>query len=165
MSWSANEVQALATKAARGGGAPAGQAATFGRASVCHLIGGGAPDDLTDALNALPDGPILDLPLALAVLLEQAANDKVKGHIPCQTPLLAQSYVKTMPFAHQTKMTGAGVDVVFQLDTPAPRGALKRLDVPQDLVTLMTTLAARTFVPESDASRLAGAGAGLTDND
>lgn len=48
-------------------------------------------------------------------------------------------------------------------------GPVKPLDAPQSVPLLplsrLETLAAKTYVPASDASRLAGAGAGLSDND
>ena len=165
MSWSANEVQALATKAARGAGAPAGQAAAFGRAAVCHLTGARAPDDLATALDALPEGPILAIPLALTALVEQATGDVVTGVLPSECPALAQSYVDALPYVQTARGTANGLEVSLQLTTPAPRAPLRRLNLPDTLAALMTELAARTFVPESEASRLAGAGAGLTDND
>lgn len=64
MSFSVNETQMLAQKAARGAGAHPAQAAHFGRAAVCHLAAGRDPGDLLAALDALPEGPIQTLPFA-----------------------------------------------------------------------------------------------------
>ncbi len=166
MTRSANEVMNLATKAARGAGAPPEQAAEFGRAVVCHLLAERDINDLTDALAALPAGPILTLPLGFARVLEQAKGESATGHVSCADTLaLAQSYADALPFA-QTSAAGAeGLDISINLGEPAARAPITRVTLPEDLAAKMTTLAARTFVPESEASRLAGAGAGLTDND
>ena len=44
-----------------------------------------------------------------------------------------------------------------QVGPPAP--------IPIKLIKLLEKMASKTYVPESEASRLKGAGAGLTDND
>lgn len=125
MSYSANEVQMLAQKAARGAGAHPAQAAHFGRALVCHLAAGRAVSDLREALALLPDGPIQTLPFA-----------------PQQTPLGA-SYKEA------------------NAQTRAPA----RVSLPAEVHAQLSELAQNTYVPASEASRAAGAGAGLTDND
>ena len=162
VSWSANEVQALATKAARGGGAPAGQAASFGRAAVCHLMAGRSAQDLIAALAALPTGPIVTLPVALAQVLETTDGS---GTLLSDLPSLAQSYADTLPFAHEIAVMSHGIELSIQTDKAGPRSSVRRLDLPDDLLALWNDLAARILVPESEASRLGGAGAGLTDND
>jgi hypothetical protein len=55
--------------------------------------------------------------------------------------------------------------VALDLNRPATRRALSRIDLTDDIYAEWNALAARLLVPESDASRLSGAGAGLTDND
>lgn len=162
MTWSANEVQALAAKAARGGGAPAGQAASFGRAAVIHLCADRPADDLISALGALPEGPIMSLPLALAQVLE---TTQCRGPVRCASAALAQSYCETLPFAHEISLTPDGMDLCIDLTRPGPRRPVKRVALPADLIALLDDLASRILVPESDASRRGGAGAGLTDND
>jgi hypothetical protein len=78
MTYSVNEVQMLAQKAARGAGAHPAQAAHFGRAVVCHLAAGREASDLSAALEALPGGPVQTLPFlpdssALGVSYTEAA--------------------------------------------------------------------------------------------
>ena len=124
-----NEIQMLAQKAARGGGAHPAQAAHFGRAVLYHLAAHRAPEDVLDALASLPAGPIQSLPFA-----------------PEATPL-GQSYMDAM----------AGPDARPNLPV--------RLTVAPDMLARLEALAQRTYVPATDASRSAGAGAGLTDND
>ncbi len=60
---SVNEIEMLALKAARGAGCPAAQAAHFGRACVCHILADRPIHELTEALGALPRGPLLTLPI------------------------------------------------------------------------------------------------------
>lgn len=124
MSFSVNEVETLAAKAARGAGAPPAQAARFGRAAVHHLAAARDPEALLDALAALPRGPILDNALA-----------------PAPTPL-GDSYREAQ-------------------GRPPP----VRLSLSDALRDRLLALAQATYVPASTASRQAGAGAGLTDND
>ncbi|MGA0281445.1 MAG: hypothetical protein ACO3K9_07130, partial [Paracoccaceae bacterium] len=40
-----------------------------------------------------------------------------------------------------------------------------RIDVPQDIFDRLSALAHKTYAPATEESRLAGAGAGLSDND
>ncbi len=63
MTHSANEVEMLAQKAARGAGAYPAQAAHFGKAVVVHLSEDRPVGLLLDALDALPEGPIQILPI------------------------------------------------------------------------------------------------------
>jgi len=60
---SCNEIEGLAQKAARGGGAYPAQAAHFGRAVVCHLAAGRDAGPVIEALRALPGGVIQTSPL------------------------------------------------------------------------------------------------------
>lgn len=160
MTRSLNEVMTLATKAARGAGAPPAQAARFGQAAVAHLCAGRAPDDLDQALAALPDGPIVVLPLALARVCE--TPDGTGAFDDAGWPNLARSYVEALPFAAILNADG-----ILQVDTgrPAPQMVVHRCNIDAAQIAAWNALASRTLVPESEASRLAGAGAGLTDND
>ncbi|WP_300032063.1 hypothetical protein [uncultured Roseobacter sp.] len=162
VSWSAAEILALAGKAARGAGAPAGQAARFGRAAAHHLMAGHRPDDLDRALDALPGGPVIHLPAALD---EVMAGDSTV--ITSDAPgNLVHSYVAVLPFASRARAQGPDTwQIDVDLSQPSPRIPPRRIAGAQALVEKMTELAARTFVPETEASRAAGAGAGLTDND
>lgn len=123
MTHSANELEDLATKAARGCGAYAAQAAAFGKAAVRHLAANRSETDLTQALQLLPNGPIQTFAFA-----------------PDATTALGQSYTNA---------------------TPSPA----RLSPSAILLHDLATRAHNTYVPNTDASRTGGAGAGLTDND
>lgn len=157
MTRSANEVMVLAGKAARGAGAPPAQAAQFGAAAVWHLQQGRDVAALDAALAALPAGLILDLPLAIARLIEGLDHTSVLAPTP-----LAQSYVETLAFVARMDAQGR---LEIDLTTPAPRKVPQRIALAPQTYAAWAALAAKLLVPESDASRLSGAGAGLTDND
>lgn len=168
-----NEVGSMVQKAALGAGIPLGQAEDLGRVAI-YLAG--TDGDLEIIVNALtePQGPldlkwdshrihILTGPVSLAssvirdafamgvdtAVLEDAA------HVPLVAAVLTHAGVAVS--VSGTTLTRAGVATV-----QTPRGPV---DVPDDVWRVWTGWAAKTYVPESDASRTAGAGAGLTDND
>lgn len=166
MSWSRAEVLALATKAARGGGAPPAQAALFGRVVAIHLGQGRDAAALKHALDALPGGAILRMPLLLQRL---AARGTAQLSLEMPTggqPALLQSYLETLP--NLTRVVAVHTDILevaLETTASAPSPKLSRIEGCEALLAHMTDLAARTFVPDSETSRQAGAGAGLTDND
>ncbi len=145
----------LAAKAARGAGAPPAQAAQFGQAAVQHLCAGRPEEELIGALEALPEGPILALPLLLAEVQEGFVESG--GY-----DALARSYVEALPFK-----ASLDTDMMLRCDraVPARRKPPARCRLSSDIVELWVDLAARLLVPESDSSRRSGAGAGLIDND
>lgn len=152
MTLSRNEVQALVLKAARGGGLALGHAEDLATA-VAYL-------DLT-TLKTCPcsgDAPsALRLPMAIdAVLCGEGAQP-----VQAEDSLIA---------AYVSAAQAAGCDVIQsgQSIDQGPRGTpqtQKRQSLPQALLDHLHELASRTLVPETENSRLAGAGAGLTDND
>lgn len=164
MSHSQNEVMGLAAKAARGGGAPPEQAVLFGRAAYCHLAADRTPKDLIEALKLLPGGPILELP-PLFLASQEKALDGQQEEVAADhyATGLVDSYAEAQAFL--TSFDQAQGLLHTDLSQPAPRLPVLRVSLPEDLAELMRDLAARILVPESEASRLSGAGAGLTDND
>jgi hypothetical protein len=163
MTWSVNEVAGLAEKAARGAGAPPEQAKWFGRAASVHVGAGRDAENLARALMALPGGPIMAL--YLAVTEAQVANDpQVILRVGAPEDLV-RSYLETLPFHVETSAMGTPLTIRFDMRRPAARPPISRGTLPEFVVVHMRDLASRTLVPESDASRQAGAGAGLLDND
>jgi len=162
MSRSANEVMVLATKAARGAGAPPAQASQFGAVAARHLIEGRETAELQAALDALPRGPILSLPLIFTSIAEQATRGSAMRPVPKGPAALVLSYIETLPW-----QTGTTHDGMLHIDLykPAARCSVMRIDLPDEVYEAWRVLAARLLVPESDASRTSGAGAGLSDND
>ncbi|WP_299679563.1 hypothetical protein [uncultured Roseobacter sp.] len=165
MSWSGAEVSALAAKAARGAGAPAGQAALFGQAAALHLQQGRGAGALAEALETLPEGPIMDLPLVLQEALPVARSGGEIDVVWAGDVALAWSYLETMPYRCDVELERpGGLKVRFSPRSDA-RPRAQRISGCEELLHKMATLAAKTLVPDSAASRSGGAGAGLTDND
>jgi hypothetical protein len=162
VSRSVNEVTGLAAKAARGAGAPPAQAAQFGAAAAVFLQRGGDPHSLTAALAALPAGPVMALPVALARLAETQTDGSAQGVLGVDHDELFYSYIAALPC--HARITQDGV-VRLDLNRPAPRGAGGRIDLPDDVIAAWSILAARILVPDTASSRASGAGAGLSDND
>ena len=156
---SLNEVQMVLTKAARGCGAGAGRAARFGLGAVNHLCMGGDIAPITKAFADLPEGPIVEYTAFIQQGLSEAIDDK--AYFPKGNGLW-EGYVHALPYQIE-RCSEAGF--VVHLGKVEKRPTPARLEIdPQDLEN-WKKLAAKTFVPETDQSRLSGAGAGLTDND
>ena len=163
MKLSVNEVMSLAARAARGAGAPPAQAAAFGRAAMFHLAAGRAAGPLTAALKSLPQGPILTLPLDfIRVLTEDCSEIPLPPDVATE---LVQSYAEAQSFLTTLHPEGPQMQITVDRKSPSPGPAISRITMSEDLFTFLNHLAARILVPESEASRIAGAGAGLTDND
>lgn len=166
MKCSANEVMTLAAKAARGAGAPPAQAADFGAAALRHLQAGREVDMLIDALKALPSGPVIALPLVLMQILENSTDGIAEGGLePGSNATLIQSYLDAQPFETQLENQAGSFHITLFPTKLKAAPLMPRVDAPDDLLASFQSYAARILVPESDASRLSGAGAGLTDND
>lgn len=162
MTLSMNEIQALAAKAARGAGAPPAQAAQFGAAAAAHLGAGRDVADLNAALGALPQGPILTLPLTIARIAETARDGLATGVIPAEDIALAASYAAVLP---QLAWLSAEGVLALDLTKLARKLTVQRIVLPAEILSDWAVLAARLLVPDTDASRRSGAGAGLDDND
>ena len=140
--------------------------------TLCPLISGAA---LCDHASRLAAGEALHLgrtasPMLLLPYLDAAA--RIAGRevtvswagvtLTCGTP-------DGMPTDMAPDLTADMVDAVSihpgnRCDTdaipPTTRG-----DIPETTARTLDAFAQRTYAPETEASRLAGAGAGLTDND
>ena len=168
MSWSANELSGLVAKAARGAGAPPEQAARFAHAAAVHLSQGREERALKSALDALPAGPVVELyQWFTGILCQGDQNGQAAGQVLATAPEpLIRSMAEAQPFALVAFAAGSdGVWITWDMSRPNPAPPPGRCTISDDFAGYLTRLAARTFVPESDASRRAGAGAGLLDND
>ncbi len=155
---SANEIEALVLKAARGGGLPLGLAEDLA-AAVAYL-------DLA-ALRVCPcdSGAAAAIPTALdRVAAGEGAQTVVADHdmIEAYVASIEQQTGRTLI---REKTDAGGVFVAFTPEAPAFCATRGRRAVPQALLDHLTEMAAKTLVPETECSRIAGAGAGLTDND
>ncbi|MEM6886797.1 MAG: hypothetical protein AAF636_01520 [Pseudomonadota bacterium] len=160
MSWSATEFKALSSRAARGAGAPPWQAEMFGAAAVQHLLAEEPIDVLDAALAALPEGPVLQIAsLLLALQGRPGAPIELTENLPVA---LVRSYAASQSYSLVID-TETGTATAF-IGIPR-RPVIGRIEAPDAFISSLKALAERTFVPESDQSRAAGAGAALSDND
>ncbi len=176
MTRSANELEMLILKACRGVGVPLGQGQDVARAVTL----GCTADLLVDLIACL------DTPLGAAMDLRDGATLATDVHALRDIPALADAVChgagaitlhnfKKTPLADcvaahlGAALIERGADVSI---APAPARAgnpvasgPERVVVGEDHWRALEQLAARILVPETEATRLSGAGAGLTDND
>lgn len=175
---SLGEVEALCKKAARGAGLPWGLAEEAGFAArwlsahgldgagllLADLEAGGQTINLGVALADAPEaGPIPDaeVPLLLAPFAALVARRQ-----PCTLTLPGGSYSFASDGAVSHVSKGGALSIAFGLaDGGQSLLGTTRAVVNEATLQRLTELAARTYAPATEASRLAGAGAGLSDND
>ena len=175
MSYSVGEIGSLCLRAVRGAGHPWGIAEEASWA-VRWLIRAGLPgaDALADALEAA-DLSSLTNGIAAADLANKPAK------------LCPADAMLTLPFLARLAPQGQALcygspdfriartacdltlpDRELELGQPVaewPAVLNSRADVSGDVYARLQVFAARTYAPETEASRARGAGAGLTDND
>ncbi len=216
MSWSLNEVDGLARKAARGSGLSWGLAEDAGKAvrwlasaglpgpemlaglltrndgaaydalcpsevgstwsaregQLCPLISGAA---ICDRAADIADGRGIDLgatsfPMLILPFVAGAAR---QADQPIEISWAGTSATLTpdgrVEFSEDSTCRAEQTDAVriqastMQVTTPHPRS--DRAEIPEDIARTLGKFAHRTYAPDTPESRLAGAGAGLTDND
>jgi hypothetical protein len=157
MNLSANQIVATTLKAARGAGFPMAQAECFAAATAQHLIQNRSEDDLSQALIHTDDSPILSLPALLDEVCVSGSQTLQNPNLPS----LVQSYVETAAFEAQCIRAGQTILIKHLSD----RTPVARVEMSPTLWAHLNKLAAKTYVPASEASRISGAGAGLSDND
>ncbi len=144
---SSNEITGMVLKAARGAGMPLGCAEELARAAPMLSKQG--------ALQIVPDllaGPFDPVVYEAGVISG--------GH-----PVLAlTSWMDLIAAGQDVRLE---ILVVSELQTAMQAAEIPcgPFEVDASVWSALAGYAERTFVPETDASRLAGAGAGLTDND
>ncbi len=168
-----NEIGGMAQKAARGACIPLGQAEDLGRVAIYLAATGGNVSLITRALEE-PYSPLaLDWGAdAVTVQSGQAAlvapalrdafamgYDTARLADPCHAPMVGAFLAED-----GVALRWEGLDLT-RSDTTVLPGTCKPVVIPDADWSAWARYAANTYVPETDASRLAGAGAGLTDND
>jgi hypothetical protein len=178
---SLNEVASLLLKAARGAGLPLSHAEDLAALTPW----------LSDTATLLAVTTALETPAEPLEIMARNGTTRLTGH-PLITPMTALDLVlagegpvlipppepailaaavaraetllnKQIPVECPPSGTLLHAPTAFPpTTTPTPQGPVH---LPPDLLARLDALGARTYVPASDASRLAGAGAGLTDND
>lgn len=157
--FSVTEVEMVLAKAARGNGAGVADAQRFAKAGAMCLCAGDGADLINEALVELPVGLIVEYATRIQKRLSDTAEDSVI--FPSGDPLWV-GYIRSLPYKSEEGPKGeytVSLGAFGKLSRPA------RLYIPDDTMTYWQALAAKTYVPETEQSRNAGAGAGLTDND
>lgn len=170
MTRSANEIEVMVLKACRGAGIPLAQGQEVGRvaarfsgcipAILDHLNRRQPQLNLTltngvrfDGCHALRDGPN-----AIAAILGGADRATLSG-------LMADAFITHLAEQSGVLIVEGDEGVVFKPGGAALPPQQRRAEIPDDQWQALNTFAALTYVPETETSRLGGAGAGLTDND
>lgn len=170
MTYSVNEVEMLILKACRGAGVPLAQAqdvaSCAAQSSAClqaviTLLNCPAPSPNVSGEIGLTFHAVhmlRDLPLAVDAVLAGVTPVVLLGVDFCD---FSQAYCETHDI--EAVCDAAGISLTRGSDgsaLPAHRPA-----VTAEVWRQLDEFACKTYVPETEASRLAGAGAGLTDND
>ncbi|MEL7163962.1 MAG: hypothetical protein AAGL96_00710 [Pseudomonadota bacterium] len=162
-SW--NEVQSKAARAAIGAGVPHAQALAFGTMVARLLADGGAATDVAGCL----DDPARIVALAGAVeeAVEAASvtDDVVRVPVGTKERDVLAAWLRSLPCQAELAEVPDALLVKLELRAPNALARPVRVSVGCALWQVMEDLAARTYVPDSDASRQMGAGAGLMDLD
>lgn len=157
MKRSLNETGGMIHKAARGAGLPLGHADDLAAAGVRYVATGGAAAEITRDLRS-PDGVWLRGPQLIDNVL---VSDQPVTYAQCPSAQLM------VAMAVQRGITASidGQAVVLSPATAKPAPLAGPINVSEADWRDWSDLAARTYVPATEESRSAGAGAGLTDND
>lgn len=168
-----NEIGGMAQKAARGACIPLGHAEDLGRVAIYLASTSGDVSPITRALEEAY-AP-LSLDWSDDVVTVQSGQAALVG--PSLRDAFAMGY-DTAQLADPTHapLVGAflaegGVALrwdglkLMRSDTTVLPGICNPVEVADADWSVWARFAAHTYVPETDASRLSGAGAGLTDND
>ncbi|SFS20324.1 Protein of unknown function [Yoonia litorea] len=170
---SLNEVGGIVLKAGRGAGLPLGQAEDLA-AVATYLLGiSGKAKVITNALQEPISEPQIDWQDDRVVV--QAGSASMIAPIIRDAFLMGYDSATLSDLSHVWLVGAALANDRIALqwdglhlsrsDTEVLRPKTGPVSIPADDWDVWSALAAKTYVPESDASRLAGAGAGLTDND
>ena len=178
MKRSLNEISGMVLKAARGAGVPLGYCEDL--AAAAGYMAATDAASLMCLREVLIDAPITP------VIQKTGTSIRIEKGAICETAPLCADALRTdvtevtvvncaAPQLVFALCAVAGVGVVHQFNgtdlilTPASDApAMPRagsVTVSDQLWVFLSDLAAKTYVPATEASRLAGAGAGLTDND
>ncbi|MEM8653106.1 MAG: hypothetical protein AAGF36_00055 [Pseudomonadota bacterium] len=164
MSWT--EVQTLGVKAASGAGVPPAQALAFGAMLARHVADDGPQDAVKTAL-ADPKR-IVALAHRVETIVEAAsvaAKPVAAVEEDAGTRAMLVSWLAGLPCKADLDVVGPKLRVRLALTEPSTRGRPERLYLTPELADQLNALAAKTYVPDSDASREGGAGAGLMELD
>lgn len=160
MSWT--EVQSLGVKAASGAGVPPAQSLAFGAMLARHVADEGPQGAVAAALSK-PER-IVALAHRVETIVEAAsvtAKSVDATEEDAGTRAMLVSWLAALPCKAEMEVVGPKVRVSLSLSEPSTRKRPERLHLDPSLSDKLNALAAKTYVPDSDASRTGGAGAGL----
>lgn len=157
--YSFTEVEAVLTKAARGNGAGVAHASRFGKAAALCLCEDNGMVLVNDALADLPGGVIFEYASRLQNDLAHASGKTLA--LPKGDPLWV-GYIVSLPYTSEQCADGSFTVLLDTFNKPVRP---PRLYIEEENMSHWQALAAKTYVPETEQSRIAGAGAGLMDND
>ncbi|MEL7091218.1 MAG: hypothetical protein AAFN94_05745 [Pseudomonadota bacterium] len=162
-SW--NEVQSKAARAAVGAGVPHAQALAFGT-MVARLLSDGGDEDLVLRCLETP-ARVVSLAGAVEEAVEAAsvAPDVVRVPVDAFQRSLLSAWLRSLPCQAEIAEVADALMVKLELRLPNALERPLRVPVRETLWQAMEDLAARTYVPDSEASRSMGAGAGLMETD
>ena len=192
MSYSLNEYEALCKKAARGIGMHWGQSEEVGKAA--RLLGTHGLDDGRLVLRAIETfGPQNALWLGPALCDEGWTFEEPLVIRGIESPALMLPFLYMIVFDRKLSLcvtwdrfaaivSSAGIYCILHdglykdgpLDISISKisgsqhdvlRAQSRVNIPQEVLDRLDSLAHKTYAPATEESRLAGAGAGLSDND
>jgi len=160
MSFSLNETEGLIRKAAIGAGWPLGLAVDLGRAVAaacsCGENGAALGRELLEASDGLSRFAALSARLDAAGEAEVVASEDM-----AIAPALAVVIGRDRDGFYVAQNGGLRFSTSNQPRQQSPQ----RAEIEEDDLAALKALAHKTYVPATAESRLAGAGAGLTDND
>lgn len=159
---SRSEFEATVRKAARGADWPAALAEDLSRAAGALAATGGAGGEL--GLTAV-DGNQRDILATTITAFELSLGGEASTITGASSDLLAGcalSLGAEHRIGFDVNLEGKGATISVAPEKPVE---IVEIFVVPDVWDRLQTLAHKSYVPASEASRLAGAGAGLTDND
>jgi hypothetical protein len=168
-----NEVGGMVQKAARGAGIPLGQAEDLGRIAIYLASTSKVVTAITNALQEDPSNvdvvwgkDAITVKSGPAALLGPIIRDAFA--MGCSTATLADLDHAPLIAAY---LADGGIALTWdgktleRSDTTVIKPTCNPVAIPDVDWSIWAALAANTYVPQSEESRLAGAGAGLNDND
>lgn len=179
MKRSMNEINAMVLKAARGAGIPLGHCEDLAAAAAYIAATDPAAlavfPDVLAADHSNPaiktDADTMQITCVSIAMSGPMAVDAIRAGfrevtlIDAQAPIVAFALFATLGTAVTHRFHGTDLVLMKTGQAPAATITHTSVTVSEQLWQKLTDYAAKTYVPTSAASRLAGAGAGLTDND
>lgn len=157
--YSANEIETLVLKAARGGGLP------LGLAEDLALAAGYLDFDKLALCPCHSGGDAYAIPRALDLLMAGQGPQTVQADAASIAAYVVLAQHQTGQTLVWTATSSGAVFERFEPRDPVAIAPLGRRILPDSLNAHLIEMASKNLVPETESSRLAGAGAGLTDND